>query len=478
MHQSRGRGVRRLALTLLLALPFALCLGCEARDPRPSLLLITVDTLRADALAPYARPDAFPAGRTPHIARLAREATLFERAATPMPLTRPSHFSIFTGRYPREHGVLNNRIALPDAEVTLAEILAREGYGTAAFVAVKLLDRDSGAGQGFRDFVAPQAEEHWPAERVTQAAIAWLDALPPDRPFFLWLHLFDPHQPYDPPGRHREGLDPALARALPAISWNQLILAANGNGGRIPRAVLEHARLLYRGEVERIDAGIGELLAALDRTRAPESTMVALTADHGECFERGFFFEHSDCLFDGAIRVPLLIRFPPEFAAGRRVAGQVSTLDILPTFLSAAGIEPPAPGAGRALQRVGDRSGRSILLESPLYQADAVPPRLRRQVAIRRVAGEAVADFDPRQQRVGILTDDWKYIRSAGGEALYAMAPAAAEDENRAMRESAARAEMGELLDRTLQAHPLNLLDPGEIHPELIESLRALGYVE
>ena len=217
------RGVEitgRRSLPACLALVAVIAFGCS-RDLPPSVLLITVDTLRADALRPYHATGPTRDGDapdTPRMSGLAREATLFENAAAPMPLTRPSHFSIFTGLYPREHGVVNNQIRLPDAKETLAEILSGHGYHTGGVVAVDLLGDDSGAQQGFAHYGSPRDRLQWSAPDVVKKARAWLATIPADEPFFLWVHLFDPHQPYDPPSEFRGDLDVALQAQLPAVS--------------------------------------------------------------------------------------------------------------------------------------------------------------------------------------------------------------------------------------------------------------------
>lgn len=455
---------------------FALVLGCTS-EPPPSIVLITIDTLRADALDPY-RPDGAGRGHTPRISQLAASSTLFERASAPMSLTRPSHFSIFTGRYPREHGVLNNQIALPDVELTLAEILRDEGYHTGAFVGVNLLGSGSGALQGFETFAAPQAQLEWPASRVVGRANEWLEALPAGAPFFLWVHLFDPHQPYDPPEAFREDDDPALAARFPALGWAELLQIAKQNGGHISAEVLEYGKSLYRAEVAAVDLWTGRLLDRVDRLRTRDRVMVVFTADHGECFENGIFFEHSDCLFEGGVRVPLLVRYPPQFRAGRRVSSLVSNVDIAPTVLRAVGLRVPASMSVAPLQESDETSDRYVLLQNPFYPPGVLPARLHRQVVIRRVAGEPVAAFDASVQTVGIVSGDWKYLRSEGSEELYASGVAPKVEENVAYRNRSVRVAMGEKLDRALASHPLKVIAPADLNPELMKSLRALGYVE
>ena len=462
-------------LAALVALGWLLAAGCGSQ-PAPSIVLITVDTLRADALDPYRPAQALQL--TPRLAQLASESTLFERATAPMPLTRPSHFSIFTGRYPREHGVVNNQIALPDGELTLAEILQSHGYRTAAFVAVKLLGEGSGAEQGFDSFAAPRTQLEWPASEVVARANAWLEAQPQGAPFFLWVHLFDPHQPYDPPAAFREHLDPALAAQFPVLGWTELLRIAKQNDGHISAQIVEHAKALYRGEVAAVDLSIGKLLDKLDSLGQRDRTMVVFTADHGECFERGIYFEHSECLHEGGIRVPLLVRYPSQFEPGRRVPNLVSNVDIAPTILRAIGLELPASISVVPLQESETVRDRFVLLQNPFHAEGVLSARLHRQTAIRRIAEEPVDAFDPSVQKVGIVMGDWKYLRSQKSKELYAVGVAVAAERTAHRRLQGVRSLMDARLDRALERHPLALIETGAINPELLESLRALGYVE
>ena len=156
---NRNTCVRALiAVTILLSIH---C-GSESVPQRPDILLITIDTLRADSLEPYGAPDTL----TPNIARLAGEGVVYEAATTPMPLTRPAHASILTGLYPDQHGVLTNRQILPEEELTLAEILLNAGYQTAGFTGIRFLNKRSGLAQGFVDFGAPKDKTEKPRAKI------------------------------------------------------------------------------------------------------------------------------------------------------------------------------------------------------------------------------------------------------------------------------------------------------------------------
>ncbi len=461
------------ARTGLVAAVLLFVLACAADvPPSPSFLLVTVDTLRADALGAYgARPS-----RTPRLDRLAAEATLFENAAAPMPQTRPSHFSMLTSRYPREHGVVNNRISLPADDLTVAEILSDHGFRTGAFVAVALLDPSSGASQGFEVHDSPRAEKHRPANEVVAAALAWLATLRDDEPFFAWVHLFDPHQPYERLDPTFGDVDEAMLRELPSVAWPELYALAEKHGGDIPRRWLDHVRSLYSAEVAWVDRWVGELLDGVAARRDRDDVVVVLTADHGECFENGVYFEHSDCMLQGALRVPLLVRHPPVFAPGARVTAQVSSIDIAPTLLSLAGIEAPGVFSGRPLQEAGADPDRYVLVQHPFYQERAVRGRLEARKAIRSVAGEPTVAVRHEVERVGVVGPSWKYLRAGPVEELYRLAPAGDESRNLAAGDDAEAKRLAATLDSLLERHPLVLIDDQQINAELRETLEALGY--
>ncbi len=465
--------IRAIGLAMFVACA-VLAFGCAPEPERPNLLLITVDTLRADTLD----LDTIEGSRTPRLARLAAEGVAFRRATAPMSLTRPSHFSILTGRYPREHGVVNNQISLPADANPVSRILEQAGYATGGFVAVSLLGRGSGSEQGFETFVAPQRELEWRASRVIDAALSWFASLEPDTPFFAWVHLFDPHQPYDPPADLRAGLDADLLLRHPVLGWQQFLEIAKNSGGQISFEVARHARALYDAEVLAVDREVGRLVDSVDARFGSDETVVIFTADHGECFENGVWFEHSDCLFEGAVRVPLIVRDPRVFAPGKRVDSLVSNTDVAPTLLRAAGLEIPQAMSVPPLQDPSGTSRREVLLQNPFYPADVLPARQRRQVVIRRVAGESVAPFESGSPKLGLVRGNWKYLRGSRGDELYAVGAPSGREENVAFRNREVRDEMSNALDAALDRFPAASLEAEEINPELLQSLRALGYVQ
>ncbi len=334
-------GLRAL---LLAAASAALLAACD-RGERLNVVLITLDTTRADRLGCYGYQDI----ETPSIDRLAAEGTLYERCYTPVPITLPSHLSILTGTYPAYHGVReNNGFYVAPGLTTLAEILKREGYATAAFVGAFPLDSQTGLDQGFDlyDDNYPSSLEQGrhpalqgffderPASEVVRPALEWL-ADRDQRPFFLWTHFFDPHQPQIPPSPYRE----------------------------------RYANSLYDGEIASVDEAVGRLLARLEEQGQLDRTLIVLTADHGESLGDHGEITHALLLYSSTIRVPLIVRDPRDLNPSR-VTTPVATVDIMPTILDRLGLEIPGVVQGDLLP-ASDREPappRAILTET-LYGA-------------------------------------------------------------------------------------------------------------
>lgn len=305
-------------------------LGTRPEEERPDVLLVTLDTLRADAL-----------GReTPALMAFAAEGLTFEDAWSACNSTLPSHASILTGLAVPTHGVQDNRSRLEASVRTLAQAFADQGYRTGAAVSVHHLEAAySGLGRGFdlyhrvrRGAVVDGALTLEPVER-------WLEEEDADAPLFLWVHLFDPHTPYGPPADflaayEREHPAPPREAAPPTIEPNQ----STKPGGFLEGVSnLAHARHLYRAGVAYTDLLFGRLLTAFD-DRRPDG-VVAVTSDHGEALgERGIWFNHLLC-YPEVLQVPLLLRFPG--VAPGTVAARASTLDLAPTLLGSLGLGDP-----------------------------------------------------------------------------------------------------------------------------------------
>jgi arylsulfatase A-like enzyme/Flp pilus assembly protein TadD len=305
-----------------------------------NVLLITVDTLRADRLG-FA---GYEPAETPILDAFAGDGVVFENAISSAPVTLPSHASLMTGRYPPGHGALDNAYySLPDDVPTLATVLRTAGYETAAIVGAYVLHGQFGLDAGFDRyddfFRQPRPDEWEPRERrageVSARAGEWLAGRKNDRPFFLWVHMFDPHSPYDPP----------------------------------PPFNSRFAARPYDGEIAYTDRAIGTLLESLDGAGFGDRTMVVVTADHGEGFGDGGEKTHGLLLRTSTLRVPLLLRAPGVLPAGRRVEGLVSTVDLMPTVLDLLGVDTPTGVDGSSIAgaiRTGRAEGRRAYSETRL----------------------------------------------------------------------------------------------------------------
>ncbi|MEW6364861.1 MAG: sulfatase-like hydrolase/transferase [Acidobacteriota bacterium] len=290
---------------------------------RPNVLLITLDTTRADHLGAY----GYRSVRTPSLDALAKHGVLFEQCVASSPLTLPSHSSIMTGLYPTCHGVrVNGNTALSAAHETLAEAFAAQGYDCGAFVGAFVLDGRWGLNQGFHHYDDQFDLKKYkkldlglvqrPGDQVVSAALSWLDNHG-DRPFFAWIHLYDPHTPYAPP-------EPYLSEYK--------------RGGIVG---------LYDGEIAFMDEQIGRCMAWLDEHRVRERTVVAIIGDHGEGLGDHGELTHGYFIYDYAVHVPFLLVAP--WVERTRVAAQVRTIDLYPTLLSAAKILIPEEVQGESV---------------------------------------------------------------------------------------------------------------------------------
>jgi len=337
-----------------------------------NLVVVTIDTLRADRLHCYGNTDI----ETPTLDALAQRGVLFENAVAQTPLTPPSHASIFTGTNPNVHHVRNTGgFALQASPVPLAKILQTQGWDTAAFIGASVLKKAFGFNQGFDlyDDQMPKAEKsleetEYPERRasvVVDHALGWLNAQS-GKPFFVWLHLYDPHEPYAPPAPFNE----------------------------------KYKKNLYDGEIAYADQQLGRFLDAVSKKPPAGNTIVVVLADHGESLGEHGEFNHGIFLYDATLRIPFLIA-GPGVPAGVRVQQQARTIDVLPTVLGLMGGKAVAPVQGVSLLPA--FSGKSVLTtysyEETLY------PKMNMGWSELR----------------GIRTAQWKYVRAPRPE-LYDLA--------------------------------------------------------
>jgi arylsulfatase A-like enzyme len=323
--------------------------GCSAPPddaaPAPrhwNVLLISVDTLRADHVGCY----GYRRPTTPALDALAGEGIRFEEAFSPASWTLPAHMSLMTSRHPHLHGVDQQQNRLGATTATLAERLREHGYRTGGFVTWFYV-----AGR-YREYLpdAPDPARSVRAERVVDDVAAWL-AEPSDRPFFGFVHLFDPHMDYDPPPPYDGMFDAGYAGAVDGRheTLRPHIRGVRGRPTDLARADIEHVVALYDGEIRFADDQIARLLSRLGELGLDETTIVVVTSDHGEEFaEHGSMEGHQWTLYDEVLRVPLIVRHP-AVPGPRVVRGPVDLLDVAPTLLEWLGLPRPEGFHGRSL---------------------------------------------------------------------------------------------------------------------------------
>jgi choline-sulfatase len=418
----RPRIGRIAALGGALAAILWLALGCGGARQRPNVLLVTFDTTRADHVGCYgAEPSP-----TPNLDRLAREGVVLTQAMTAVPLTLPAHTSMLTGQVPIRHGVRNNgAYVLPPSAETLAESFSQAGYQTAAFVSAFVLNRQFGLAQGFDTYDDELIDER-SGPQTAARALRWLGRRDAQRPFFVWVHLFDPHTPWTPPRPYRD-------LALPS-GYDQEIAAADGSLGRI----LEWLRAQQ----------------LLDRT------IIAVLGDHGEGLGDHGETEHGLFLYEETVHVPWVMRLTGGAGAGTRAPALASVIDLAPTLLDLAGLPPLRAASGVSLRdalgggRAPDRRG--VLLETVYPQESFGWAPLR-----------------------GLRTPEWSWIRAPQPE-LYDLAQDPREHVNRAANEAQTAASLNLWMQEQFASEEEAATSPaqaGHVPPEVAERLSSLGYI-
>jgi choline-sulfatase len=427
--------IPRLPVVPLIAALIAV--ACDRQRPVPpsapaqNLLFITIDTLRADHVGVYGAKNV----ATPNIDGLARAGALARHATVQVPLTRPSHISIFTGRYPVEHGIRDNVAPALGRDVPLmAETLKAAGFATAGFVSSIVLARSSGLERGF-DLFSDRFEVgdddarflntiQRRGDEPTREAIDWIRGHARER-FFAWVHLYDPHDPYEPPGRY----------------------------------AIEYAERPYDGEVAWSDELVGRLLAALTETGVADRTLVVVTSDHGEGLGDHGEAVHGYFVYETTLHVPLVVRGPGVRPSGA-VDAVTRSVDLFPTVIDMLGVADRSP----------QTSGRSIagalrgepLREEPAFAESLVP-------LVHYGWSDLRAVRDGR----------WKYILAPRAE-LYDLDRDPGELTNLAGNEPARARAMRAGLEKRLRAEQAAVRSApaaASVPADLLEKLGALGYV-
>jgi len=402
---------------------------------KPNVILVTLDTTRADHIGCY----GYSGGKTPHLDALAGRGILFEQAATSSPLTLPAHCSILTGMYPTYHGVrINGNTALNEEQTTIAEVLSARGYQCGAFIGAFVLDGRWGLKQGFQhydDQFDLKKYKHIdlgaiqrPGDQVMDAALSWLESQKKN-PFFAWVHLYDPHTPYEPPEPYRSEFGP------------------RGLAG------------LYDGEIAFMDEQVGRCAAWLEKNGLDKNTILILIGDHGEGLGSHGEGTHGYFIYDYAVHVPFIAVTPFEGLRGIRVSSQVRAVDVFPTLLELSNAGPTSETQGRSLLPLMFRPEKK---EESYAYAESMSPNLQ-------------FGWSPLHS---LRTPRFKYIDSPRAE-LYDLTQDGDELTNlyeghldivRKMK-----AELERLMDETGRDAPTP--QAANLDKETMERLSALGYI-
>lgn len=416
-------------LLALFALLLVSACGRTSRGPA-NVLVVTLDTLRADRVGAY----GYAAARTPALDGLAARGARFASATTTTPLTLSAHTSLFTGTWPTAHGVRDNTgFHVDEGVTTLAEVLKGRGYRTGGFVGAFVLDSRWGIAQGFDRYfdefdlsedVGPGLDAiQRPGAQVVDAAAAWLRE-PATTPFFAWVHLYDPHTPYDAPTE--------FAAKFPATR----------DGA-------------YDAEVAYTDTQVGRLLAVLQADGRLDNTLVVVMADHGEQLGEHREQSHGFFVYDASVQVPLIIAGPD--IAARVVPDQVRIVDVMPTVLDLLGIEAPAAVQGTSLRPALEGQRQSLLAFSESWY-----PRFHYGWSELQAVRDGKYKFilAPRRELYDVTADPGELNNLAAAD------PARADTLERALRALVAQT-----------SRPAAVKGPQPIDAAAEQRLRALGYV-
>lgn len=457
-------------------------------DP-PNLLLITIDTLRADHLHLY----GYDRIETPTLDNLGQNGTVFLNAVSQSSVTRPSHSSILTGVTPPNHGVRNNiTYILKEDEITLAEILSQNGYITTAFVSAEPLRSIFGIDQGFshyddqltvsplssiflrirrgqnfysvgstigviiRKHFFPEPEPQRKASLTLNAAKEWLQVeIEKPEPFFVWIHLFDPHTPYDPPPPFDEKYK------TPVTQDSKL----DSQGEPVSRNVD-----LYDGEITYVDTELGKFFKWMKQIGAWENTLKVVTSDHGESFEKDYLYKHSKRLYDSIVLVPLLMHFPETVPSNLRIEKIVRLIDVAPTILDILGLPTEHTMDGHSLVRLMDHPEIAEDRDEAFPRFASIETsqtKRKNMVALRGLEWKMIYEIDnPVRELYNLLSDPEELIN------LYTESGLNQEDD------SIWNIMEDKIVTYMDSAQPTSEENVIELAPESLERLKTLGYVD
>jgi len=420
-------------LRLILFALAAFLVACGSEDRPLNVLVIAIDTLRADHLGCY----GYKRSTSPMIDALASRGVLVERAVSQAPWTLPSFASIFTSLYPSQHGAATVDSRIRQEIPTLASILAEHGYLTAALVNAPLLQPEYGMATGFDFYDAPPPDSIRTAGRITEDALSWLGDNK-KQAFFLFVHYFDPHLSYAPPAPFDRMFGGGYTGSIQGSFDLDHFSSTNSRDIRreiesLSRADRDRIVALYDGEIAFTDSAVGALLDGLKAHNLEQRTLVVLLSDHGEEFFDHGGLDHGHTLFDELLSVPLIFSLPGTLPVESRLEGQARLIDVAPTVLDILGMEPPEHFEGMSLRPwIGgdvstlasgpggeDQGGLAPPDEGKLLpQADAYAEALRRNNTLRCISSypwKLVLDTRTNERSLFNLEEDPGEQHSAGG---------------------------------------------------------------
>lgn len=449
---------------LAVLIPSSACTGSKLRFSRSPIILISLDTVRADHLSCY----GYYRDTSPAIDRIAAEGILFSNAVTPMPTTLPAHASLFTSRYPREHMVLQNGWKIKGRFPRLAEALREAGYATGAVLGAAVLKRQMGLALGFDHY--DDAFDRYTsldealfgknrllrrtADQVVTAAMEWIEGRDPGQPFFLFMHFFDAHTTYD--------LVPDdYQRRFPPDPEQKRIMRRRNQDSAFTQKI-NH----YDGGIRFIDDNLADFRRYLEDKGLFDKCLVLIVSDHGEGLGEHGYYHHGLQLYEAQVHVPFILRLPRNKQSGRRIEALTSLLDAAPTLLESAGLKP-LPGS----------SGKSVL---PLVRGKRAKVRDFTLLERRWYSPEnprGFLDWEPGE-RFGIRGERWKYIwHSESPAQLFDLRRDPHELNDRESDGEAVSAQMETALRRYWAVLKKRKAEGREIDPKRLEELKALGYV-
>jgi len=460
----------------LLALLLVPSVACRPARPRPNIILILVDTLRADYLGAY----GFRGAVSPHVDALAGESIVFRNCFTPAPWTKPAVASLFTSLYPQVHGLTNHEGkywgdetpglktgVLSERAVTLAEGLREQGYRTAGFVSNPWVTTAYGFAQGFDFYHEKETGLTTTVDDLADDARSWIEALDSDEPYFLYLHFMDVHAPYNASHEDYRALQGSRdvysgtrlgPNELPDLRWSNIEVRPDWATDEMRREV-RYWRARYASGVRAFDRRLGKLLGWLRETGELERSLLVFTSDHGEELHEHGDWSHGQNLYDHQLHVPLMVRNPGGRGGGAEVHSFVELVDLMPTLLSLAGTVAPERAQGRDV---------SVLLEGgatedPDVTFATATQRVPGLYSVRTPSHKLTYEIDTEQRSLFDIVRDGDEQRD-----IAARQPKIADE----LQDRLLTYIRDSVSGGTLEA------ETAEIPPELKERLEALGYLQ